>query len=196
MKIMIKNSYYIINGITLYRMIAVPFLIYLAFTHQFSIFKWLLALSFLTDAIDGYLARMYKTISAFGARIDSIADDLNIVAAIIGMYVLNPAFFAKEIIPIIILLVLYLSQNILAFIKYRKMTSFHTYVAKIAAVFQGIFLITFFFFPQPVYWLFYLTIILTGIDLIEEILLILLLPDYRINVKGLYWLIKGKRSEQ
>ncbi|MDB4924430.1 CDP-alcohol phosphatidyltransferase family protein [Mucilaginibacter sp.] len=185
-----KNSYYIINGITLYRMIAAPLLIYLVFINQFNLFKWLLVVSFFTDAIDGYFARRYQIKSAFGATIDSVADDLTIVAAIIGMYVQNPAFLLKEIIPIVILLVLYLSQNTLAFIKYRKMTSFHTYVAKIAAVCQGIFLIAFFFLPQPVYWLFYLTLILTGIDLIEEIMLIILLPHYRTNVKGLYWLKK------
>jgi phosphatidylglycerophosphate synthase len=176
MKHMTKNSYYIINGITLYRMIAVPFLIYLAVTHQFNTFKWLLALSFFTDAIDGYFARRYKIISAFGARIDSIADDLNIIAAIIGMFIKNSEFLLIEIIPIIILLVLYLSQNILAFIKYHRMTSYHTYVAKIAAVLQGIFLITFFFF-SPVYWLLYITNIQTRKDIIEEKLLNLQLPD-------------------
>jgi cardiolipin synthase len=87
---------------------------------------------------------------------------------------------------------LYLLQNTLAFLKYRRLTSFHTYIAKIAAVLQGMFLIAFFFFPQPVDWLFTLTVVFTGIDLLEEILLILLLPRYRTNVKGLYWLKKGK----
>jgi hypothetical protein len=61
-----KRSYYIINGISLYRMIAVPLLIYLALTHQFGIFKWLLALGFFTDAIDGYLARRYRVSSDWG----------------------------------------------------------------------------------------------------------------------------------
>jgi phosphatidylglycerophosphate synthase len=187
-----KRSYYIINGISLYRMIAVPLLIYLALTHQFGSFKWLLALGFFTDAIDGYLARRYRVSSALGARIDSIADDLNIVAAIIGLCIFNPAFLLAERIPILILLVLYLLQNTLAFLKYRRLTSFHTYIAKIAAVLQGMFLIAFFFFPQPVDWLFTLTVVFTGTDLLEEILLVLLLPRYRTNVKGLYWLKKGK----
>lgn len=174
-------------------MIIAPFLIYLVFAHHFNTFKWLLMFSFFTDAIDGYLARRYQIKSVFGAMIDSIADDLTIIAAIIGMYVQNPSFFSKEIVPILILLALYLLQNALAFLKYRRLTSFHTYIAKIAAVCQGIFLVAFFFFPQPVYWLFYLTVTFTGIDLIEEILLILLLPHHRTNVKGLYWLKKEKK---
>lgn len=193
---MMKNSFYIINGITLYRMIAAPFLIYLAFTHQFGLFKWLLAFSFFTDAIDGYLARHYKMDSIIGARFDSIADDLTIIAAIIGIYVQNSAFLLKEILPILIIVALYLLQNVLALVKYRKTTSFHTYLAKIAAVCQGIFLIVFFFLPEPVHWLFYATLILTGADLVEEILLIWLLPHYRVNVKGLYWLKKEKEPDQ
>lgn len=186
---MIKN---IINGITLYRIIAAPILIYLAFIHQFVLFKWLLAFSFFTDAIDGSLARRYKIDSVLGARIDSVADDLTIVAAITGMYIQNSAFLLKEIVPILILAALYLLQNVLALVKYHKTTSFHTYLAKIAAVCQGIFLIVFFFLPLPVYWLFYTTLILTGADLIEEILLIWMLPHYSVNVKGLYWLKKEK----
>ena len=59
-----KQSYYIINGITLYRVIAAPFLLYLVVTRQEDIFKWLLAFSFFTDAIDGFLARKYKVVRA------------------------------------------------------------------------------------------------------------------------------------
>jgi phosphatidylglycerophosphate synthase len=185
---------YIINGITLYRMIAAPFLIYLILTHRFDIFKWLLLISFFTDAIDGYLARMYKITSAFGSRIDSIADDLTIIAAIVGIYVWHPTFIMYEIVPIAILLALYLVQNALALIRYRRLTSFHTYSAKIAAVLQGIFIVAYFFLPYPLYWLFYLAVIFTIIDLLEEIILILLIPEYRTDVKGWYWLKKEKRG--
>jgi phosphatidylglycerophosphate synthase len=185
---------YIINGITLYRMIAAPFLIYLILTHRFDIFKWLLLISFFTDAIDGYLARMYKITSAFGSRIDSIADDLTIIAAIVGIYVWHPTFIMYEIVPIAILLALYLVQNALALIRYRRLTSFHTYSAKIAAVLQGIFIVAYFFLPYPLYWLFYLAVIFTIIDLVEEIILILLIPEYRTDVKGWYWLKKEKRG--
>src|ERR1700757_1341353 len=114
---------YIVNGITFYRILAAPFLVYLILAHQVDIFKWLLLLSFFTDAIDGYLARMYKITSAFGSRIDSIADDLTIIAAIVGIYVWRPTFIFYEIIPVSILLALYLVQNTLALIRYGRLTS-------------------------------------------------------------------------
>ncbi|MFZ1306482.1 MAG: CDP-alcohol phosphatidyltransferase family protein, partial [Ferruginibacter sp.] len=55
-----KRAWYIINGITVYRIIAAPFLLILLFTGKVDIFKWLLALSFFTDLIDGFLARKFK----------------------------------------------------------------------------------------------------------------------------------------
>src|SRR5665647_79644 len=152
-----KKSYYIVNGITLYRIIAAPILFLLIISHRQDIFKWLIAISFSTDAVDGYLARRYKVVSKFGAMLDSIGDDLTIVAAITGIIILKPEFLRKEMILIILLFALFILQTILALIRYRKLSSFHTYTAKIAAILQGIFVLLLFFLDKPVYILFHIT---------------------------------------
>ena len=187
-----RKSYYIVNALTVYRMIAAPVLLLFVIFHQFEVFKWLLSISFFTDAIDGYLARKYKVISKFGASLDSIADDLTVAVAIIGMIVFKSSFLKDEIVLISILLALYLVQIMLALIRYGKISSFHTYTAKVAAILQGAFLLLFFFLPNPVYVLFYIMAIMTIIDLLEEIILVLLLPQWEANVKGLYWVMKNK----
>jgi hypothetical protein len=76
------------------------------------------------------------------------------------------------------------------------MTSFHTYGAKLAAVCQGVFLILFFFLPQPSLFLFYLAMIVTGLELVEEIILVLIIPAWRANVKGLFWVLKKRKTLQ
>lgn len=189
-----KRSYYMVNGITLYRMMAAPFLIFLIVNQRPDLFKWLLALSFFTDAIDGYLARRYKVMSVLGSKIDSIADDLTIVVAIAGVIVFKPEFLRHEITLIILLLALFILQTILAFIRYGTISSFHTYAAKMAAILQGVFLLLLFFLPGPGYMLFYITAIVTIIDLLEEIILVLMLPQWEANVKGLYWVMKKKNQ--
>ncbi|MDB5276521.1 MAG: CDP-alcohol phosphatidyltransferase [Ferruginibacter sp.] len=186
--------YYLINGITLYRLIASLVLILLIFLGQSDIFKWLLAQSFFTDAVDGYLARRLKVTSLFGARLDSVADDLTIVAAMAGVVFFKMVFVREQKAIFILLLVLFLVQNVLAFSRYGKMSSFHTYLAKLSAVLQGVFFILLFFLQQPVYWLFYTAALFTAADLAEEIILILLLPQWKANVKGLYWLLKNRRT--
>jgi cardiolipin synthase len=187
---MVKYSYYIINSITLYRLLSAPFLLYLIFTGQVNLFKWLLALSFFTDAIDGFLARKYKVTSIMGAKLDSIADDFTVMVGVTGLFVLKPQFIHGEILWLAIIFVLFLAQVILALVRYGALTSFHTWLAKLAAICQGIFLILSFFMAEPNQALFYIAIIVTGLELVEEIVLTLLIPAWRANVKGLYWFLK------
>lgn len=191
-----RTSYYVINAITAYRLVASFFLLFLVFTGQVDIFKWMLAISFFTDTIDGFLARKYKVSSLMGARLDSIADDLTVLVAIIGVFRLKPEFIQQELVLIIVLLALLVIQTVMALIRYGKISSFHTYLAKIAAVLQGSFLILLFFLPEPPLWLFYLASIVTLIELVEEIILVILLPKWEANVRNLFWVMKRNKQRQ
>jgi len=185
-----KQAWYIINGITLYRIIAAPILLVLLFTKQYDIFKWLLGVSFFTDLIDGHLARKYKVTSIMGTKLDSIGDDLTVLVGVIALFVLKLEFIKQHIIIFIILFVLFLAQTTYAFIRYRKMTNFHTFLAKTAALLQGVFLILVFFSEGPSLILFYAATIVTMLELIEEIILVGMLPQWQANVKGIYWILK------
>jgi len=185
-----KRGYYIINAITMYRLLAAPLLAFLALDRQPGPFKWLLAVSFFTDAIDGYLSRRYKVTSVLGSRLDSIADDFTIIAAIVGLFMFKPGFIRQELVLLGVLLGLFILQTGFALIRYKKITSFHTYLAKTAAIMQGIFLLLMFFLPSPPYAVFYTAAMITMLDLTEEIILVLILPQWQANVKGLYWVIR------
>lgn len=186
--------YYIINGITLYRLLSAPVLILLIIYGKLELFSWMLALSFFTDYIDGFLARWFKVTSVWGSRLDSIADDLTVAAATVGLIVFKPDFIKQEMGWFIGLFIIFLFQVFLAFRRYGKTTSFHTYGAKAAALAQGIFLILVFFLPQPIMFLFYLACLITGAELVEEMILTLILPVWEANVKGVYWVWKRKQK--
>jgi cardiolipin synthase len=190
-----KRAWYIINGITLYRIIAAPCLLILLFYGRVEIFKWLLALSFFTDLIDGFLARKYKVTSMMGTRLDSIGDDLTVLVAVIGLFVLKADFIKAQKLIFISLLILFIVQIVYAFIRYGKMTGFHTWLAKTAALLQGVFLLLVFFTDRPSMPLFFAAAIITMLQLIEEIILVHLLPQWQANVKGLYWVLKKKKSK-
>jgi len=189
-----KQAWYIINGVTLYRVVAAPFLLVLIYTGQYTIFRWLLAVSFFTDLIDGFLARKYKVTSILGTRLDSIGDDLTVLVGVIALFVTKPEFIKEQKFIFILLLLLFLAQISYAFIRYRKMTNFHTRLAKTAALSQGTFLILSFFTAEPNLILFYAAAIITMLELIEEIILVKLLPDWETNVKGIYWVLKKKKQ--
>jgi phosphatidylglycerophosphate synthase len=182
------RNYYIINGITLYRLLAAPVLVILVFTANIKLFGWLLAVSFFTDMIDGFLARKFKVTSIFGSRLDSIGDDLTILAGLVGLFALKRDFVKENTVIIVILVVLLVTQNLVALIKYGKLSSFHTYLAKIAAIVQGSFLILLFLLPQPLYWLFYAAAVTSFLDLVEEIIMVMKIKEWKADVKGLFWM--------
>lgn len=180
----------------MYRLLVAPVLVFLIFNNNLDLFKWMIAISFFTDLIDGVLARKFRITSVFGSKLDSMADDLTIVAAIIGVFVLKSGFLYDNRVIFIILFVLFLFQTAFALIKYHKISSFHTYLAKVAAILQGTFLVLLFFFPEPLYFLFYAAAIVTALDLIEEIVLVMIIPKWEANVKGIYWVYKRKLIDQ
>jgi CDP-diacylglycerol--glycerol-3-phosphate 3-phosphatidyltransferase len=183
-----------VTMVTLYRTIAFPILLFLIFTNRFDIFKWLLIISFLTDAVDGFLARTFRANSVLGAKLDSIGDDLTILAAVIGLAVAKTEFLKREWLIFAIPLGLFFIQLAAAIIRYRKISSFHTYLAKTAAVLQGFFLCSMFLFDRPAYWLFYTTALITALELIEEIIIVFFLREWKTNVRGLYWVLRWKES--
>ncbi|MBP8940610.1 MAG: CDP-alcohol phosphatidyltransferase family protein [Saprospiraceae bacterium] len=187
-----KKSWYLINGITLYRIFAAPFLLILILNGRLDVFKWLLGLSFFTDLIDGYLARKYQVTSMLGARLDSIGDDLTVLVAMIALLVTQPAFIKQQIVIFIILLALFLIQAIYAFVRYGKFTSFHTYLAKAAALLQGLFFLAFFFLDRPNMVLFYVAALVTMLELIEETILVGMVKEWQTNVHGVWWWLKGR----
>ena len=190
---MYKQSSYIINGITLYRVFAALLLLILIYAKHLDTFRWLLAVSFFTDLIDGYLARKYKVVSILGSRLDSIGDDLTVLVAVIGLFVFKADFVHKEFGILMIIFSLFVFQTVYAMVRYKKISSFHTYLAKFAAILQGTFFILIFLLPEPLYFLFYIAVVVTGIELIEEIIMVALLPKWEADVKGLFWVLKRQK---
>lgn len=178
------------NAITLYRLLATPVLLFLILNRHTGIFAWLLGFSFFTDVLDGFLARRYCVASVGGALLDSIADDLTVVVGVFGLFYIRPQFFNEQSTFIIPLVVLYLVQVAMALTRYSRVSTFHTYLAKMATLFQGSFLILFFFTLSPLMPLFYTAVLITALQLLEEILLVWLLPRSKTDVKGLYWVLK------
>ena len=191
-----KTSFYIVNAITVYRLVAAFLLLYLLITKNAALFKWMLAISFLTDAVDGYLARRFGVVSPMGSRLDSIADDLTMLMGILGILRFQPAFLRQEVVLVVLLTALYLVQLCLALYRYGKPSSFHTYLAKAAAVLQAVFLILFFFLPEWPVWLFRVAAVVTAVQIIEEIILLWMLPTWQTDVKGLWWVWKKRQAKK
>jgi len=182
----------LVNWLSFFRILAFPVLVLLVLVNYVHIFKWLLLVTFLTDAADGFLARRLKATTTLGAKLDSIGDDLTIAASLVGMLFFYHTFLMEQILIVVMLFALFFVQIGFALNRYGKLTSFHTYVAKLAAVSQGTFFLAAFFFNQPYLILFYITSVITALELLEETLIVIVLPKWRTDVKGFYWAVKNR----
>ncbi|WP_339895482.1 CDP-alcohol phosphatidyltransferase family protein [uncultured Algibacter sp.] len=182
----------IADWFSFYRIFAAPFLLLLIWLDLRLVFTWLLLISYSTDAIDGYLARKLKITSPRGSQLDSFGDQITLIVGLIGLFYFETSFIRANLILIIIAFVPYILQMLIAYIKYAKATAFHTYLAKLSAMFQSLFILWSLFF-NPEYALFYIMIIIGLLETFEEITLIFMYDNWASDVKGIYWAMRDKR---
>ncbi|MBT8141577.1 MAG: CDP-alcohol phosphatidyltransferase family protein [Gammaproteobacteria bacterium] len=188
------KDYNIADWFSFYRIAAAPFLLAVLYFDARIVFATLLFISYSTDAIDGFLARKYNISSNRGARLDSMGDQITVMIGILGIFLFEFEFIKQYALPIILVLSLNILQQIIALIKYKRTTAFHTLLAKTGAAVEALFVIWLLFFG-PVIWLFYVVIVIAILEACEEIALIFMYKNWVAGVKGIYWAKHDKRRD-
>ena len=186
------KNYNIADWFSFYRIFAVPFLLALIWFDQRIIFTCVLSISYSTDAIDGYLARKLKITSPRGSQLDSFGDQITLIVGLIGLFYFETDFVATNLTLILIVFFPYIIQMLIAYFKYGKATAFHTYLSKLSAIMQSVFVLWSLFF-SPNYALFYIMIGFGLLETFEEITLIFMYDNWVSDVKGIYWALRDKR---
>ena len=190
----IFKKFNIADWFSFYRIVVSPLLVIFIWFDLRLYFTWFLLISFCTDMIDGYLARKLNLISPRGSQLDSVGDQITLVVGIIGIYSFETEFVKANLVLILIVFMPYFIQMVYAYLKYGRATSFHTYLAKLSAILQGIFVISSLFF-SPSYALFYAVIVFSLVETFEEITLIYMYDNWASDVKGIYWALRDKRRQ-
>ncbi len=116
------------------RILLVPVLVVCAWQQQRELFLAVLAVALLSDALDGYLARLLRQTSDFGAKLDSWGDLLTYGAMVLGLSLAWPALFAREFWFLVLGVGFYLLPTSASLIKFGELPSYHTWAAKLAAL--------------------------------------------------------------
>ena len=182
------------NILGFYRLLAFPFILWFALSGKENLFAVFLVINLLTDVADGFIARKYKMESEFGARLDSLADIFTYLLAFTGIYIFKLEVFIPHLTSFIIFLEMMSLIVIVSLIKFGRFPSFHLYSTRIGGYIQGAFFIVLFTygFISPFY---YFMIIWGMISAIEHITIQLIIPRMRSNVKGLYWVLRDKSTD-
>lgn len=181
------------NLLTSFRFVAAPILLWLAWHGHGIAFMVLLAAAFLTDVLDGLVARLTHQVSEFGARLDSWADVVNYLTIAISCWWLWPDMVMQELPFVLSVIISMWIPAIVGFYKFGTMTSYHTWSVKLAAAATGLTLYVL-FFGGPA-WPFRVAAVLCLIAAAEESAITCWLNEPQSNVRSIWDLIKsGKRS--
>ena len=122
---------YLPNTITFTRFI---FALLVAFSEPLSIYFWVFyGLALATDLIDGPLARKLKVNTNFGSTLDTIADIFLVICLIVCIFPILEVSVLSYILIVTVFLLKSISL-IYAYIKFKKIVSYHAYFIKFSAV--------------------------------------------------------------
>lgn len=181
------------NLISAARLAAAPVLAALAYLAMREAYAWLLAAALVSDIVDGAIARHFGFVSKLGSLLDSTADILTFVVAAYGIWCFHPDMVAQHRVVFWLVVSLWIAGSIAGFLRYGRLASFHTLLARVAAYVIGGFLAVLFLWGFQA-WLFWMAVTLAVVSQIEEFLLMILLPTWTPNVGGLYWVLKRRRA--
>jgi len=166
------------------RLTGAPVLIVLAIAGLERWFVALFLLMSLTDWLDGKLAVWLKQESAFGARLDSLADFTMYAGLAIGTVILKPYELLAEWPWLAPTLLTYTGHVIAGLVKFRKVPSYHTYMAKASWLLIAIGAITFLLGYSP--WPLRTALAAITITNLEAIAITRVLPTLQSNIPTIF----------
>src|SRR5215472_12734578 len=93
------------NSISLARIFTTPVLLGAVILHRTGVFMWVLLTCLLSDILDGLIARTFRLLSDTGAFLDSTADMLVTLMAVVGIFVFQKEFVAAHYLQLLAVLV-------------------------------------------------------------------------------------------
>lgn len=176
------------NLLTGFRFVAAPVLLWLAWNGHGIAFMGLLAVAFLTDLLDGMVARLTDQVSQFGATLDSWADVITYLTIALCCWWLWPEIVSRELFYVGLIIASCLLPALAGILKFGRFTSYHTWGVKIAAASMGLTLYILFLYGSA--WPFRLAAVVCILAAIEEIIITVLLSKPESNLRSVWDILK------
>ena len=182
------------NLVSSFRLGIIPLQFYLAWNGQAVLFLVLFLAQLLSDLLDGLLARWLNQSSKFGARLDSWADLATYMSLPLCAWWLWPEIVHRERVFVIAGLGAYCGAVVFGFLKFHRLTSYHTWAGKVAAV--SICIAAPLLLTGAAAWPFECATPLFVLASLEEIAMTVILPECRANVPSFWHALKLRQQSQ
>jgi len=170
-----------------------PVLFYFAFTQKPVWFLAALMFSGFTDVLDGFLARTFNQTTAMGSRLDSWGDFTIYTTMAICAWILWPDITASELTSYVAIVISITAPVIVGLIKFKTITSYHTWTVKVAVVvtFVGYILL----FAGWLDWPFRVAAVFCVVAALEEIAITLLIHHEHVDVRTVWAALKYNKED-
>ena len=169
------------------------FALLLVFSEPLSVNFWLFyGLAAITDLIDGPIARKLKATSNFGATLDTAADIFFLICIMVCVFPILDITLQSYILIGTVFLFKIISLTY-AYLKFKTIVSYHTYLTKFLALF--IFTFPFWILFLDVNFIALVLAILQNGAYIEELFITRASDKPDANTKSIYHLIKQQRLQ-
>lgn len=138
------------------------------------------SLAFLSDLLDGMIARRLKIVTTKLRVLDSYIDIVFYICLITSIYLTYSTIISRFYFPAILVVLLQLINWSVSLIKFGRLTSYHSYLAKLRALALFIAIALLFLFSQTVFL--WVSICLACISNIEGVIISLILPKWHYDV--------------
>jgi CDP-diacylglycerol--glycerol-3-phosphate 3-phosphatidyltransferase len=172
------------NLLTGFRFVAAPGLLWLARQDYALAFMGLLAVVFLSDLLDGMVARWSGQVSQFGATLDSCADVVTYLTIALSCWWLWPDIVLREFAYVTAIVAGILLPTVVGLSKFGCFTSYHTWAVKLSVSAMGLSLYVL-FFGGPA-WPFRMAALLCLLAAVEEVAITLSLPRPESDVRSIW----------
>lgn len=144
-------------------------------------FVALFAVAAISDLIDGPIARRFNATSVLGSRLDSYGDVVLVGAILFCIWKVHRDVVYAFWVPITTIGITQVTSWLISLIKFSKITSYHSYIAKIwaLAIFIAAMSLFAFDYARVLFWI---VIVLGIISNIEDIIITFILPYWACDI--------------
>ncbi|MGB5277086.1 MAG: CDP-alcohol phosphatidyltransferase family protein [Gammaproteobacteria bacterium] len=193
MHIVNRDIYNLPNFVSFVRILLAPVLFYFAFAQEPICFLVTLMFSAFTDVLDGFLARLLNQITEMGSRLDSWGDFTIYSTMAICAWILWPGIVVQELTSYVVIVISIVSPVIAGLVKFKSITSYHTWTVKVAVVvtFVGYILL----FAGWLDWPFRVAAVFSAVAAAEEIAITLLSRQEHVDVRSIWAALKYNEED-
>lgn len=189
-----KEWFNVPNALTISRLLTTPLL------YVFVLQDWRLAfligfiLIGLTDALDGFFARLLNQVTTFGKIMDTVADMAFYLSTAWFFYRLYPQYLEPNFLLLIGFFIVYLTSFLVSFLRCGKPMMLHTSLLRFNAVMVYVVVIMSFLFNTTLFVSAVLIIFIFG--LLESIWIFIRFGHVDVDTKSIFHLIADKRRAE